>query len=402
MEGPTPVSSLIHAATMVAAGVFLVARMFPLFEHSAVAMNIVAIIGGFTAIFAASMALVSNDIKRVLAYSTVSQLGYMMLALGVGAPVVAMFHLFTHAFFKCLLFLGAGSVNHATGTFDMRYMGGLRKAMPITYITTLIAGLSLAGIFPLAGFWSKDEVLATALGGEHAASAGVSMLVFWMALAAVLMTSFYIFRLIFMTFHGEFRGGVDAQPEAERSPGEHHVHLAESPLVMWLPMAVLALAAVGAGFLANPTFNFVGIPAHAFSEFLHEEAGDINWVLAVASTGVALGGILLAVLMYQTKQVSPTDWVRATGPVYKILSQRYYMDQLYEGLIVRRVLYGGLFRITAWFDERVVDGLVDLAGWSARSSGRALSMLQTGQIQAYGAGISVGVIAILVAYLTQQ
>jgi NADH-quinone oxidoreductase subunit L len=402
MEGPTPVSALIHAATMVAAGVFLVARMFPLFEHSAVAMNIVAIIGGFTAIFAASMALVSNDIKRVLAYSTVSQLGYMMLALGVGAPVVAMFHLFTHAFFKCLLFLGAGSVNHATGTFDMRYMGGLRKVMPITYVTMLIAGLSLAGIFPLAGFWSKDEVLAAALGGEHAASGGVSVLVFWMALAAVLMTSFYIFRLILMTFHGEFRGGVEAQPEAERSLGEHHVHLAESPLVMWLPMAVLALAAVGAGFLANPTFNFVGIPAHAFSEFLHEEAGDINWVLAVASTGVALGGILLAVLMYQTKQVSPTDWVRATGPVYKILSQRYYMDQFYEGFIVRRVLYGGLFRITAWFDERVVDSLVDLAGWSARSSGRALSMLQTGQIQAYGAGISVGIIAILVAYLTQQ
>jgi NADH-quinone oxidoreductase subunit L len=401
MEGPTPVSSLIHAATMVAAGVFLVARMFPLFEHSVVAMNIVAIIGGFTAIFAASMALVSNDIKRVLAYSTVSQLGYMMLALGVGAPVVAMFHLFTHAFFKCLLFLGAGSVNHATGTFDMRYMGGLRKTMPITYATTVIAGLSLAGIFPLAGFWSKDEVLSVALEGEHAASSGVSILVFWLALAAVLMTSFYIFRLIFMTFHGEFRGGVEAQPEAERSPGEHYVHLAESPMVMWLPMALLALAAVGAGFLANPTFDFMGVPAHAFSEFLHEEAGDINWILAAASTGVALAGILLATLMYQTKQTSPTDWVKATGPIYKILSQRYYIDALYEGLIVRRALHGGLFRITAWFDERVVDGLVDLAGWSARSSGRALSMLQTGQVQAYGAGISVGVIATLVAYLTQ-
>ena len=402
MEGPTPVSSLIHAATMVAAGVFLVARMFPLFEHSGVAMNAVAMIGGFTAIFAASMGLVSNDIKRVLAYSTVSQLGYMMLALGVGAPVAAMFHLFTHAFFKCLLFLGAGSVNHATGTFDMRYMGGLRKAMPITYATTFIAGLSLAGIFPLAGFWSKDEVLAAALDGEHAATSGVSVLVFWMALAAVFMTSFYIFRLIFMTFHGEFRGGVDAQPEAERTPGEHHVHLAESPVVMWLPMALLALAAVGAGFLANPTFDFIGIPAHAFSEFLHEEGGEINLALAISSTGVALAGVLLAVLMYQTKQTSPDDWVKATGPAYKILTQRYYLDHLYEGFIVRRVLYGGLFRITAWFDERVVDGLVDLAGWSARGSGRALGMLQTGQVQAYGVGISVGVVAILVAYLTQR
>ena len=227
MEGPTPVSSLIHAATMVAAGVFLVARMFPLFEHSEIALNLVAVIGGFTAIFAATMGLVANDIKRVLAYSTVSQLGYMMLALGIGAPAIAIFYLFNHAFFKCLLFLGAGSVNHATGTFDMRYMGGLRKVMPITYGTTLIAAVSLAGLFPLAGFWSKDELLAVAWSGVHAARDVVSSVVFWLALISVFLTAFYIFRLVHLTFHGEFRGGVEAQPapgadgrrRAPRAPG---------------------------------------------------------------------------------------------------------------------------------------------------------------------------------------
>ena len=207
MEGPTPVSALIHAATMVAAGVFLVARFFDVFAASPAAMDTVAIIGGFTAIFAASMGLVANDIKRVLAYSTVSQLGYMMLALGVGAYGPAVFHLFTHAFFKALLFLGSGNVNHATGTFDMRYMGGLRRVMPITYLCFLIGGLSLAGVFPFAGFWSKDEILASAWGGD-----AVSQAVFWLALVAVFMTAFYMFRAIFMTFEGkrgEFEGGAN-------------------------------------------------------------------------------------------------------------------------------------------------------------------------------------------------
>jgi NADH-quinone oxidoreductase subunit L len=243
------VSSLIHAATMVAAGVFLVARMFPLFEESPAALTAVAVIGGFTAVFAASMGLVSNDIKRVLAYSTASQLGYMFIALGVGLPVVAMFHLFTHAFFKCLLFLGAGSVHHSTRTFDMRYMGGLRKTMPFTYALVLIGALSLAGVFPLAGFWSKDEVLAGAWNGAHAPSLGVSQLVFWLGLAAALMTAFYASRLVFMTFHGEFRGGIDAVPDAQRQSHEmgEHVHLAESPWVMTLPMVALAGAAIGAG-----------------------------------------------------------------------------------------------------------------------------------------------------------
>ena len=203
MEGPTPVSALIHAATMVAAGVFLVARMFPLFEHSLEALTTVAIIGGFTAIFAATMGLVMNDIKRVLAYSTISQLGYMMLGLGVGGVAIGMFHLFTHAFFKALLFMGSGSVNHATGTFDMRLMGGLRKVMPWTYATFLIGSLSLAGIWPLAGFWSKDEILISALENQP--------ILFWLAIITVFMTAFYMFRAIFMTFHGEYRGGATGE-----------------------------------------------------------------------------------------------------------------------------------------------------------------------------------------------
>ena len=253
MEGPTPVSALIHAATMVTAGVFLVARFFPLFESSETAMTLVAVVGGFTAVFAASMALVANDIKRVLAYSTVSQLGYMMLALGVGAYGPAVFHLFTHAFFKALLFLGSGSVNHATGTFDMRYMGGLRLSMPWTYATFLVGALSLAGIFPLAGFWSKDEIL---LGAFHSSSA-VGQFVFWLALAAVFMTAFYMFRALFMTFGGEFRGGSDADPDADPH-GE--VHLGESPSVMVLPLVVLGIASVVTGFFVNPIVDLGIVP----------------------------------------------------------------------------------------------------------------------------------------------
>ena len=198
MEGPTPVSALIHAATMAAAGVFLVARTYPLFEHSAAALQTVGIIGGFTAIFAASIALVQNDIKRVLAYSTISQLGYMMLGLATGGVAVGIFHLFNHAFFKALLFLGAGSINHATKTFDMREMGGLRKAMPKTFATFLIGAASLAGIWPLSGFWSKDAILANALDKQP--------LLFVLVLITVFMTAFYMFRVVFLTFGGKYRG----------------------------------------------------------------------------------------------------------------------------------------------------------------------------------------------------
>jgi NADH-quinone oxidoreductase subunit L len=260
MEGPTPVSALIHAATMVAAGVFLVARTFPIFAQSVEAVTTVAIIGGFTAIFAASIGLVMTDIKRVLAYSTISQLGYMMLGLGAAgigiahggnvtveaakaATAIGIFHLFNHAFFKALLFLGAGSVNHATGTFDMRLMGGLRRMMPWTYGTFVIASLSIAGIWPLAGFWSKDEILAISLQSQP--------FLFVLALITVFMTAFYMFRAVFMTFGGEYRGG---SPEA-------HGHPHESPPVMVMPMVILAVLAVVSGFW-NVTGQFGAFMGH--------------------------------------------------------------------------------------------------------------------------------------------
>ena len=402
MEGPTPVSALIHAATMVVAGVFLVARFFPLFEASTIAMNIVAVIGGFTAIFAATMGLVMNDIKRVLAYSTVSQLGYMMMALGVGAYDAAIFHLFNHAFFKALLFLGAGSVNHASGTFDMRYMGGLKRYMPWTYITFLIAALSISGIFPLAGFWSKDEILLGAF--NHGGAMG--QVVFWMALVAAFMTAFYIFRALFMTFHGEFRGGAEA--EGGTQVGDHAVHLAESPRVMVVPMALLAVPAVISGFLANPLNRAWGlglVPIHWFSDLMGSvalvdlQAEEFSFLMAFGSTLVALAGIGLAYLMYYTRTVSPERVTAALKPAYNAAYRKYYFDDVYEDWITRRGFYRGVAQATDWVDRNIIDRTGAGIGFLGRNIGRAIATLETGQVQAYGAGMSIGVLIILVVFL---
>ena len=395
MEGPTPVSSLIHAATMVAAGVFLVARFFPVFEASEIALHTVAIIGGITAVLAATMGLVMNDIKRVLAYSTVSQLGYMMLALGVGGPGVAIFHLFTHAFFKCLLFMGAGSVSHATGgTFDMRYMGGLRGHMRWTYITFLIGSLSLAGIFPLAGFWSKDEILAFAFGQGGA----IPQAVFLLAVVAVFMTAFYMFRALFMVFEGEYKGGADADPEAESHGPSNHPH--ESPYSMVGPMAILAVFAVLAGLLASPIVDLGPIPKHwLVHDFLHSDAADFNIVIAAGSTLLALAGILLAYLMYLSKQISAErvgSWFR---PLYVLFSRKYYFDELYEGVVTVRFFYRIVARALDWADRSIVDGAVRLVDQFGRNVGRGIAQAQTGQVQGYGMAVSVGVLAILGAYL---
>ena len=401
MEGPTPVSALIHAATMVAAGVFLVARFFPLFEASVTAMNAVAVIGAFTALFAASMGLVMNDIKRVLAYSTVSQLGYMMLALGVGAPGIAIFHLVNHAFFKALLFLGAGSVNHATGTFDMRYMGGLRRVMPWTYVTFVIASLSIAGIFPLAGFWSKDEILAHTL--ERGGLIGPLVLV--MGLVAAFMTAFYMFRAIIMTFHGEFKGGAEAAAHGDgQSSGEHRVHLAESPWVMVLPMLLLAVPAVLSGFLMNPLSQGWGlgvIPVHWLTHFVAPNilALEFDIALAMYSSAIAVAGILVAYMVYQARRPTPQQASRVWGPAYTLAVRKYYMDELYEDVVVARSFYRRLCAFLDWFDRTVVDGIVEFAGWFSRNIGQVIARSQTGQAQAYGVGISVGVVVILVAYL---
>ncbi len=403
MEGPTPVSSFIHAATMVAAGVFLVARMFPLFQHSAAALNTVAIIGGASAFLAAAMGLVSNDIKRVLAFSTVSQLGYMFLALGVGAPVVAIFHLFNHAFFKCLLFLGAGSVHHSANTFDMRYMGGMRKWMPVTYAATLIAGLSLAGIFPFSGFWSKDGILAAAWSGHAAANVGVSQFVFWLGLIAAFLTAFYIMRLIILTFHGEFRGGIDAIPQDERLPDEAHahVHRSESPVVMAFPMVVLGALALGSGFFANPTVSLGVIPSYWFSHFLQAAPPSFNIAISSLSTGVAFVGLGVAFYLYGVKRRISVPLSKPAALVHQVLARRYYMDDFYEDFLVRRVAYRGLFLAADWVDRRIVDGIMDLIGWLGRNTGRAVAQLQTGQVQVYGVAVSMGVIVLLMLYLFQ-
>ena len=421
MEGPTPVSALIHAATMVAAGVFLVARFFPVFELSSDAMSAVAIVGAFTAIFAATMGLVMNDIKRVLAYSTISQLGYMMAALGVGAYGAAIFHLFNHAFFKSLLFMGAGSVNHATGTFDMRYMGGLRKVMPWTYVTMVIGSLSLAGIFPLSGFWSKDEILLHAWRGDGA----IDGVVFWLLIIGVFLTAVYAFRMVYMTFHGEFRGGVDRELEekpalsaAEEGAGApagaaHGVHLAESPLTMLLPMIVLGVASFASGYLANPkglSGGFLGIDSNWFSNFLlvpgtHLEAFSIP--LAAVTLVVAMIGIGAVTIIYLRPQVLPRprstqareSLGRPLRKIHTVVSERYYMDNLYEVQIVSRGLYRVIGGTLDWFDRRIVDNVAEFAGWSSRNIGRAISLLQTGQVQGYALGISLGVALIFAAYL---
>ena len=435
MEGPTPVSALIHAATMVAAGVFLVARFFPVFEQSDSAMAVVALVGAFTAVMAATMGLVMNDIKRVMAYSTVSQLGYMMAALGLGAYHAAIFHLVTHAVFKALLFLGAGSVNHASGTFDMTYMGGLRKYMPATYILVMVASLSLIGIIPLAGFWSKDEILLAAFDGNANFADWINIATFVGLIVGVVFTAFYTVRMVMLTFHGEFKGGVDQEnadlhPQAAAShavgnahdehagehddAGGHHggVHLAESPLVMVAPMAVLGLGAVAIGYIINPQWiNFLGVPVHWVTGFVadglhvatggegHAKLPDFSWPMAGISTAAAVSGALAGLAVYGLRRDKTREPLRILGPVYVLLSQKYYVDALYENLIVRRSFYRVFAAFTNWLDRRFVDGIVDLVGWFFRSIGSAVARLQTGQVQAYGTAIALGSLLIILGFL---
>src|SRR3990170_3871877 len=337
MEGPTPVSALIHAATMVAAGVYLVARLFPIYEAADNAQLTVAAIGGTTALMAAPIGMVATDIKRVLAYSTISQLGYMMLALGLGGYVAAIFHLFTNAFFKALLFLGSGSVNHATNTFDMRRMGGLRRVMPWTYATFLVASLSLTGVFPLAGFWSKDEILGDAWNEQQA--------LFWVALAVVFLTAFYMFRAIFLTFAG-ISGGIE--------------HLL-----------------VGA------------VPAET-REALHDF--EFSWGIALSSTAVALAGIGSAWLFYGARVLSAERVRLAVRPLHALLERKYFLDDLYEGVLVRGVLYRGVTSVLSWVDTYIVDGVANGVGGGLRLGSSGLRLLQTGQVQVYAALAFLGLV----------
>ncbi|MCX6010680.1 MAG: NADH-quinone oxidoreductase subunit L [Chloroflexi bacterium] len=377
MEGPTPVSALIHAATMVAAGVFLVARTFPLFSHSTEAVTTVAVVGGFTAIFAATMGLVMTDIKRVLAYSTISQLGYMMLGLGVGGIAIGIFHLFNHAFFKALLFLGAGSVSHATGTFDMRKMGGLRKIMPWTYATFLIASLSIAGIWPLAGFWSKDEILASALENQP--------VLFVLAMITVFMTAFYMFRVVFMTFGGSYRGG---DPEAHGKPHE-------SPPVMVMPMVVLAILAVVSG-LWNVTGAFGAFMGHGETHsFTEGFFGILTHSLPWISLVLAGLGILLAYAIYSARWLSAERIGGMFQPLYNLFLHKYWLDELYEKVFVGRVLLKGFFAGLQGFDSYGVDGAVNGVASGAMATGKVIRKAHSGQLQLYGLFIGIGIIVIV-------
>ena len=421
MEGPTSVSALIHSATMVTAGVFLIARFFPLFEHSNV-MTLVALIGGFTAVFAATMGLVANDIKRVLAYSTISQLGYMVMALGVGAYAPAIFHLFTHAFFKAALFLGAGSVHHASGTFNMKYMGGLKRHMPWTYWGMIIASLSLAGLFPFSGFWSKDEILG------HAAEVGATTgnIVLALGLIAALMTAFYMFRAIFLTFHGEWNGGgekeeADAQLSGDPSPvGNAHSHLGESPWLMIGPVTLLAAISIFIGFFSNPVVDVGSIDKHAFAHFVTVENEDVfpvdedgghkaadhagaapkfNFAVAGISSLLALSGIALAYAMYIKSSISPSSIGARFRPLYNLMFRKYYFDELYENLIVSKGFYKYLADALRWFDEHWIDNAnIHLSNWVSRI-GKSGVLIQNGQTQTYAVGMVIGVIAIATGFL---
>ncbi|MBI1885584.1 MAG: NADH-quinone oxidoreductase subunit L [Chloroflexi bacterium] len=386
MEGPTPVSALIHAATMVAAGVYLVARLFPVFAVSEEAITTVATVGAITAIIGALLGIVATDIKRVMAYSTISQLGYMMMGLGVGGFVAAIFHLFTHAFFKALLFLGAGSVNHATGTFDMRKMGGLARYMPVTFIATTIAALALVGVFPFAGFWSKDEILANAWKDQPG--------IFWTALAAVFLTALYVGRMLFLTFGGEYRGGEPSEH------GDHSAEPHESPWVIALPLVVLAALSVGAGFV-NLTDGFEHLLGGSLPQEARELQTESGFSFGIAAGSVALGlaGLGVAWLVYGLRRVRSEDVREALQPLPTVLERKYYLDDLYEGVIVKGVVMGVVVWGLGLWDRYVIDGLADGIGAFARTSGERLRLAQAGQAQVYGAAIFIGVVAAIAAIL---
>ncbi|MDA0270949.1 MAG: NADH-quinone oxidoreductase subunit L [Chloroflexi bacterium] len=386
MEGPTPVSSIVHSATMVAAGVYLLARMFPAVDASpGEVQTTIAYIGGFTAIFAATMGVVATDIKRVLAYSTISQLGYMVMAIGLGGYVAAIFHLFTHAFFKSLLFQGAGSVSHATNTFEMPLMGGLRKVMPVTFITFLIGSLSLAGVFPLAGFWSKDEILLDAYNHDK---------ILWVVGTAVaFLTALYMFRAIFMTFFGEYRGGAkpehgghDAHDDAHGHGGPH-----ESPRSMLIPLIALSIPAILFGLVA-PSGFFGELVEGALPEAMRHFHFHANVVVVVTSTVAALGGIAVAAAIYYAGKPQSSVIRAKFGPLAPVVERLYYVNEVAEDGIVRGALYNGAARGAALFDKYVVDMAVNMVGTVTQFTGSILRRTITGQVQSYTSIFILGVV----------
>ncbi|MFZ7104538.1 MAG: NADH-quinone oxidoreductase subunit L [Peptococcaceae bacterium] len=368
MEGPTPVSALIHAATMVAAGVYLLARGFILFESSTTTLTFIAYLGGFTALFAATVAITQRDFKRILAFSTLSQLGYMVMAIGVGSLTAGMFHLTTHAFFKALMFLCAGSVIHALHKQDIFEMGGVFKYMKITGTSMVIGGLAISGIPPFAGFWSKDEILLVAK--DH----GFTLLYVLASLTAFL-TAFYMFRLIFLAFFGEKRS-------------DYHAH--ESPLSMTIPLMILAFFSIFAGFVGAPFVE------HGFASFVyygepHHPEPDL--LLMGTSTVIALAGIFLAWLMYIKKAISAEKIANQFAPVYKFLYNKWYIDELYQWFFDKIVL--SLSAIFNWCDRYIVDGIAHGIAWLIRTIGTKGRYAHTGSLQTYGLVIFAAVIVIV-------
>lgn len=393
MEGPTPVSALIHAATMVTAGVYMVARTIPLFAVHEAAFIVVGLVGTFTALFAATIALTQTDIKRVLAYSTVSQLGLMFLGLASGAYVAAIFHLATHAFFKALLFLGSGSVIHAMqDEQEMTKYGGLRSKMKWTYATFMLGSLALAAIFPLAGFWSKDEILAGAFVRGWSLDGDPIFALYWIGgLAVSLLTAFYTFRMVIMTFHGTAKDD------------NLHKHAHESPVTMIAPLVILAVLATCAGAI-------LGFPPETglVHKFLHHVPGTAHFdltgnqpiaiALAVISTAVALLGSLLAYLMYSRNRPRPETLGSLLPGIYTLVHKKYYVDEIVNyGIVSGTKVLGFIL----WaIDAKIVDGIVNLLGWIVRGLSEITRRLQTGQVQNYvlimalGAVVSVGALIV--------
>ena len=397
MEGPTPVSALIHAATMVTAGVFMVCRLSPLFEYSEVALAVVTVVGAATAFFTATIGLTQNDIKRVIAYSTCSQLGYMFFAAGVSAYGAAMFHLFTHAFFKALLFLGAGCVIHAmSDEQDMRKMGGIRKMVPITYAFMWIGSLSLAGIgipgvFGMAGFYSKDIIIESA----WAAHSPVGMVAFWLGIAAAIMTAFYSWRLILMTFHGKPR--CDERTLA-------HVH--EAPAIMWVPLVVLAVGSIVAGALAYNVFvgdgmgqfwgdSLVVLPQHSALADAHHAP---LWVKLLPLI-MGLAGIALAYWMYMLRPGTAPVLARRMRPLYRLSYNKWYFDELYDRIFVRPAFHlgDGLWK---GGDGAVIDGVgPDGIAATAKRLARRAGAMQSGYVYHYAFAMLIGVVVFVTWYL---
>jgi NADH-quinone oxidoreductase subunit L len=362
MAGPTPVSALIHAATMVTAGVYMIARAAFLYSHTPITLHIVALIGLFTAVLAATIGLLQNDIKKVFAYSTVSQLGYMFLGLGVGAYSTGIFHLMTHAFFKALLFLGAGSVIHGlSGEQDLRHMGGLRKAMPITFNTLLAASLAISGIPPFAGYFSKDAILL--------ATYQYSPWMYWVGVITAGMTAFYVFRAFFLAFVGEYRG-------------HHHPH--ESPLVMTLPLVVLAVLSTGGGFF--------DVTKWLAPMYRHPEVENLTLVAFSIAAGVI--GIAIAAYMYWLKPA--ISQAISEGPLYHLVYNKYYVDEIYNIFIVKPIELFSRYVLWKGVDDALIDGAVDSGARRIRGAGGIFRQMQSGTIRNYATWVVTGSLILLI------